>query len=251
MTVSSQEMHRQVATLAFEARFDDGYRYLDLCGECLSQIRKRDLQWIPNDPNPQNGVLVHQEKKINAVFNSERIGVSRNEQEPISVLDAQKVCVSLAEEAEGLYRIVTNILRIPNTTRVGARFNFIAPAESPEDADRFLVNLPRSALCERVLTLTDSELCHAAFRYRIEEEETGYRKTINVYHFSRRKPGVPAPTGLAGDEMSSGVAVDIDTFTRPHGGHFPDVARFVQNAFSRSETLARRLFQWLQLQQGR
>lgn len=230
--------------LVFEARFDDAFRYLDRCGEVLSLLRIHHPNWKPQDPNPQSGLLINHQAKLAMSFNTEKFSINRQVDKTIPPLEAETVLAVLAPEAEKIYSIITETLSIPNTTRVGARFSFFAPSDSLEDAEFFTV---KGVPCQ--FNDTVSEICHgdiysSAYRVRLDDQQTGVRRTIHVASVLQSSEGQPVYTGLKGESITAnaGIVIDIDTFTRPSTGHFSDTQRFITNAYHESLGFTRRIF---------
>jgi hypothetical protein len=184
-------------------------------------------------------------------MDNQRIGVSRlASEQPLEQDAARKIVDHLAVEASLIYGLVTEAFEIPNTIRIGARFSFIAPADTMEDADRFLVSVARCELLSEIEKSTQSQLYSAHVRYNVEEEETGYRRSVFISSL-RLEEGDNPWTGLeSGSQQSKcGVQFDVDTFTRPASGHFSDTKAFILNCYSRSFRQAQTVLHWIGSQQ--
>ena len=235
-----------VSMITCEMRFDDAYRYLDRCGNTISRIRNFDKQWVSTEPNPQTSALVHPGFGLSMSLGTERMNVSKNEDTWVKLGKARDVVENLADQVEPLYEIVTETIDIPNTTRIGVRFVFIAPTNSLEDSERALVMMPQSPLSDFILRMRNADLFGVSTRYRIEEPDTGYRRSINIFPVSRLKVGMQRPMGFSDDVASeTGVSIDIDTYTRPASGHFQDTAMYIKKSFNSSYDIAFKIFEWL------
>ena len=95
-------------------------------------------------------------------------------------MGSDKFVETLAEEAEANYQIVTDALKVTDTTRIGARFRFLAEADSLEDADRFLRQRMISPLSDAVEAATQSKLRDASVVYVVEDLESGRRKRVEI-----------------------------------------------------------------------
>jgi len=236
----------RVSTMTCEIRFDDAYRYLDRCGNTISKIRAFDKHWTPGETNPQNAALIHTKYKLSTSVNTHRMIVSRNEDEWIKLEDARKISDNLGDQTEQICKIVTETIDIPNTTRIGNRFAFIAQTESLEQAERIVAKATQSPLASVITKARNAELYGSTFRYRIEESATGYRRNVQVFAVTRLTAGMPRLMGFKDDEgRKSGVAVDIDTFTRPAEGHFQDTSMYIKKSFNSSSDLAVKILDWL------
>src|SRR5207248_702744 len=114
--------------------------------------------------------LKNEKSELNLIFNNDRIGLSRDPEKPIATLEAEKLIEKeLGTNAEDIYKIIVETIAIPNTTRVGARFDFWAAADSLEDADRFILRASRSDFGEFVCKSANSELYESSIHLRVEE----------------------------------------------------------------------------------
>jgi hypothetical protein len=249
MPVQTQPDALKVAQLVFEARFDEGYRYLDKCGELLVRIRRHSARWVPTTPNPQLAALSNEEHKLILNVNTEHMVLATAEELPSSA--ANKTIEIFGSEAEILYRMAAEALSVPNTTRVGLRCRILAGADSLEEANRFMCRLPGSALREEVLQYTHFQLRNTSVSYTLEDPESGLRRSLNLSSVARVEAGAPPITGLASDQGSGFVLVDIDTFTRPDQGHLNKLNVFIQESYAASRDLAAHVLHWLVKRQAK
>lgn len=249
MAVHTNEASLKVVKLAFEVRYDEGYRYLDHCGETLVRIRRHSKSWVVSSVNPQSGVLKNIHEKLTLTMGSEALTLQTDEEFDTS--KAEKKSEAFGLEAEKLSRIILETIGVSETTRVGFRCLFLAPADSLEDANRFLCNVSASPLRDQVVACTKSELRHADLTYVTEEPEAGIRRRIQLMSAARQEPGTPLPTGLSSDEGSGGVVVDVDTFTRPESGHFTRTNLFIQESYLKARQMSTKLLEWMRQNQRR
>lgn len=244
MAVHAYVERMKLGTLAFEARFKDGYRYLDRCGESIVQIQSHNSSWLPSSVNPMAGALRNEEKNIQLVMNTQ--GLAFNFYKfPINLNGIETFVQSYALEAEAVYHIVVRALKVTETTRVGARFRFQAEADTLEEADRFVCNGVRSPLLDQIETSSRSRLRDAGVVYVVEDPESGYRRRVEIVSQVSQKMGEAPPTGLDREEGTGAVVIDIDTFTRPEQGHFENAGMFIQESFNRSRIIGMETFEWL------
>ncbi|OAI47172.1 hypothetical protein AYO44_09980 [Planctomycetaceae bacterium SCGC AG-212-F19] len=239
----------KVIKLAFEVRYDEGYRYLDHCGETLVRIRRHSKSWVVNSVNPQLGALNNYVEKLTLTIGNE--GFTLQTDEEFDTSKAEKKSEAFGLEAEKLAGIILDTIGVPDTRRVGFRCMFLAPADSLEDANRFMCNVSGSPLLDHLTGSTNSELRIADLTYVTEEPESGIRRRIQLMSVTRLQAGTPLPTGLSSDEGSGGVVADVDTFTRPESGHFTRTNMFIQGSYLKAKKIARQLFEWMRENQQR
>jgi len=243
MAVRAYPEKMKIDILAFEARYKDGYRYLDRCGETLVQIQRHDRSWVVLGVNPQSGQLRNED--LNMLLTITHAGVILQLlKSPIEMTGAEKVVQTFAHEAEAVYEITTGALNVTDTTRVGARFRFLAEADSLEEADRFLRRGMASTLLDKVEEATQSKLRDGSVVYFVEDLESGRRKRLEISSQVHQKPGESPYTGIDPESHTGFVAVDIDTFTRPETGHYQRSNMFIQESYLSARTSGLEIFEW-------
>lgn len=247
MAVHAYEEKIKVSVAAFEVRYEEGYRYLDRSGEALVRIRRHDRSWVVVGMNPQSGQLMNSDKNLVLFFNTDRCNLGVNAE--LDLNGAEGKIERFAKESRAIYEIVTDSIGVTETTRIGIRFRFLAPADNMEEADRFVGRGSRSPLLEEIEKSTRSRLHDAFVAYIVEDAEKGHRMRVEVSSQFKQKAGTPAYTGLGGEEGTGSACVDIDTFTRPESGHFERSDLFIQNNYLRSRTVALELYRWLRQKQ--
>jgi hypothetical protein len=251
---SAMPVHAQLAALkilqvVFEVRYDEGYRYLDRCGETLVRIRKYNPSWIPGSTDPQRSVVTNHEQQLALNIGNESLIVTTIEE--LDSTGMGKKIEVLSKEAESLYKIIVESLNVPNTVRVGLRCRFIAPADTLEEANRFITRAASSPMLDALRTYTKFEPRSASMLYVLEDPESGLRKRIEFSAVARVQVGGPPITGLATDTGSGGIVVDVDSFTRPERGHLSKAGMFIQENYSAARELALHAFEWLKQHQHR
>lgn len=245
MSVHAYDEKIRLSIMAFEARYEDGYRYLDHCGETIVRIRHFKRSWVVGTAVPQGTTMVNAELGLALNFGNERINIAN--QGEVALSEGEKKAEILGNESEALYELVLASIKVPETSRIGIRYRFTAQADSLEEADRFVSRGARSPLLETVLKSARADLRDAAMFYVVEEATSGYRRRIAIESQVAMKAESPIHTGLEREGHAS-VSIDIDTFTRPETGHFQKSNFFIQNNYTRSWAIASEIFQWLRQQ---
>jgi len=186
-------------TAVFEARFGDGFRYLDRCGETVLKIRSYDSQWKVVETVLTKGQMLNYESNLLLTFESEKMIVAPLDWGKTLAKDMRPTVDVLAKHAEMLYTIITSCLEITETVRVGARFAFNAPADTLEEAEAFVLKSNVSEVVSKIADYTKSVPYHVPLTVRLQDDETGYRRAVRITTVTHGKQGDPRPTGLRGD----------------------------------------------------
>ena len=229
--------------VAFEARYEDGYRYLDRCGEILVRVRQHSSAWVMNIVTPNVSQLQNAKNKFNMSFGYERLNVDIPN--GVDLGNAEQVIEEFGRESEVIYGIVMPLIGVADTTRIGVRIRFSAPADNLEEADRFVARGAKSPLLTAVEHATGSNLRDARIAYILEDPNTGVHYRIEIISQLTPAAGEKLPTGLPGDTGTGAVCIDIDTYTRPSSGHFEKVGVHIQTSYLRSWTIAQEILLWL------
>lgn len=233
----------KIIRLIFEARYDEGFRYLDHSGETLVRVRKHNSSWVVNTVDPQRTVLINNKDELACSFNNEAMNVATSKE--LSCAEMDKRLPALAKEADTIYKMTVETLNVPNTTRIGVRCLILAPTDSLEEAHRLVCRVPGSPLREKLVAITKFDLCDVSASYVLEDPESGLRRKIQLSAVAQVEPEKPPLTGLATDDATGGVLVDVDSFSRPDKGHYAEVGMTVQESYSASKNLALSVFDWI------
>lgn len=136
MPVKTKDEYLRVLSMTFEGRYSEGYRYLDRSGELLVRVERHSSLWQVLGVAQQVATLQHEKELFMLNVGTRHVNLSGKNS--CSLKDAEAKVRFLGDEAESLYNITTEVLAVPSTTRMGLRFVFAAPADSVEEADRFV-----------------------------------------------------------------------------------------------------------------
>ncbi len=245
MSVRVNEDGLKITTMVIEARFDDAYRYLDKCGSVISKIRTLDSDWKVQRADPQSGNLTHRKHKLVLNLSLDKMSVGRDADEAIDRQRATAQIDSLAASAGTIYQIVTESFEVPNTTRLGMRFGFLAPADSVDEAHQFLARIPKSPLDVEIEKISGSEIYASTYRNSLEDPQTGIRQHVVIV--AVRLNYDEQTTGFGGEEdrAEGGIVIDLDTYTRPTTGHFVAPERLVKDTYFAAFHRAVQIFDWM------
>jgi hypothetical protein len=229
-----------------QVRFDEAYRYLDKCGEAISRIRAIDRRWVPRDPVPQGADLVLPEKQLSLQLNTSHFTMSAMPKAGTrlpSYLDIENAAEAIASQIDRLLEVVIELFQPPNTTRVGARFSFMAQAESLADCEAFLYRATKGDFQHDVGLAFSSQAYTGSARVNVEDEKTGYRRTVALHTAFLEIPEGERDEGFSDTRASKYfVEIDIDCYTRPTSGHFVGLPMFIRTAYPTAFEGASKLF---------
>jgi hypothetical protein len=247
MSVHANDEKIKVTVAAIDTVFNEGYRYLDRCGETIVRIRHVDPQWEATATNPQSGQLRHSKKNLVLNFNTIRFTMSASDE--WNLIGAESKVEILAKEAYDIYEIINDVVKPGDTIRVGVRFRFAAPADSLDEADRFVTRGARSPLTDEIEKITASSPKRSTSVWVVEDTEKGLNQRVEVATYVLMNPESPIFTGLGSPSGESGAFVDIETFTRPEAGSYDRLDLFVVENFTAVRRIAKGVFQWLRQRQ--
>ena len=174
MPVHTQESSLKVLAMIFEARYDEGFRFLDRAGELLVRIRQQNPSWAVAVIAQKAVSLARQQDRLTLNIGVEKLDVSTTER--LGLAEAEKQAGALGEAAEEFYNLTLDVLKVPRTLRIGTRFVFLAPADNLEEADRFMWRAAASPLFTAVAEKTGSQAVEAQVVYLLDDPKFGYRR---------------------------------------------------------------------------
>lgn len=154
-----------VATV--QIRYAFGHTYLDRCGQTMVDIERMLPEWIPGEVKPTGGNLVNAKDNFSAVFGNDAFTLTA--QNPEDDLDL------FVKHAGVLWKAIRANLGLDELVRLGARFQYLQPRKSVEDAEKGLksaelnVQLPPT-LSDFVLSVRGVVIVleRASHEYRVE-----------------------------------------------------------------------------------
>src|SRR6516162_6441792 len=103
MSVHTREDSLKVVAMIFEARYDEGYRFLDHTGELLVRIRRHHPFWVVVGLAQKVVSVIHREHRLLLNIGVEKLDVSTNEH--ITAAEAEKQARLLGDAAEEFYSL--------------------------------------------------------------------------------------------------------------------------------------------------
>jgi hypothetical protein len=124
----------------FEARYTQGYRYLDRCGDAILVLEKLLAEetgrvWLVNEATPAGARIHCPDLEITVVFDSRRLVVDRH---MITKFDCDFVHL-----ATTILAVLTGRFGLGDIQRFGSRRMKIIPVDSIEDAEKLALKVSK------------------------------------------------------------------------------------------------------------
>jgi hypothetical protein len=244
VAVHTHDSKIKVLPFIFQARYADGYNLLDRSGQLLNHLQREHPRWqIVRAVQPLI-TLRNPESRITANIGLSALDLTSEGNH--SLPDAEKLCRTFGDACEFLYGLVVEQLSLSTTTRVGVRYQFLAPADSLEEADKAMTATLASPYQAAATKALGMDVVDGYTVLVADDRETGLRRRFAVLSFIADVPaGTPEWTGLGNPEGSGGLLVDIDAFTRPATGHYAKCSLFIQEQFLKSRQISSITLKWI------
>lgn len=240
MAIQINQEKIRIHRIVFQARYTEGFRFLNRSGELLLRIRSERPEWQFQADFGQI-MLNHKAERLNARISVDDVNVSFGQ--PIDLKEGQKKVETFAQAADWLYETVVDAILSPRTIRVGIYFQFIAPADSIEECDRLTWKVLESPLQKWVTTATNCKPVEAVGVYFVEDAETGIRRSIHLSSsVFDQPPGAQPPMGFDDVAGNGCLSLESDTYARPNEGHYPKIRMFVQEQYALAKKAALEIF---------
>jgi hypothetical protein len=145
-------------------RFDQGYRYLDRCGEALVRLDDiLDEGWIPTETTPSRGALRNYRLGMSAQFHSELMTVHQSEFISFE---------HFRDQACKIYEILWKTFEVKRIVTPVFRVILQAGFEEVEKADEYVRNMNLCKPDQKVLHLLGGHQSAATFTVCTQEQVT-------------------------------------------------------------------------------
>jgi hypothetical protein len=161
----------------FEARYDQGYRYLDRCGDVMIILEQAlpgvtdNKIWMPEEMLPTGARMKCPDLDLTIVFDTHRLCI---DQSPVD-----KEC-AFEEISRYIWNTLVSKFEIKNATRFGRRKIYILPADSVEGGEKLSVNkAPFHDWLTGVSTDLKPRKCEVSTTLENEDRSKGTRFSID------------------------------------------------------------------------
>ncbi|MBF0590489.1 MAG: hypothetical protein HQL02_00230 [Nitrospirae bacterium] len=189
--------------IVFEVRYPHRYLYLDNCGKILKEISEHLKDIGQADMSINSASINFPKKKLSVAFSPELI--------VIQIMYSKDVKM-LGEYSNLIVNTICRLLEINVFSRIGNRFQFIKPTNSPDDFSKIfaknkLINIPGE-----VINKLGSKVKDQAVKFTIDKDENfGYN--FRFAYTKRDYPHINIKDFDTSKFISEGIFFDIDIFT--------------------------------------
>lgn len=157
----------------FEARFEQGYRYLDRCGDAMLILEdllneETKLLWFPEEMAPSGARLICPDLEITLVFDTQHLVV---DQSPVSQIE-----FDFTQLADSSLAVLKGRFGLGKMKRFGSRRIKLLPADSIEDAERMSVlHAPLDGSCSAWSSEFNPNSHHVTSTFELPDHSKGIR----------------------------------------------------------------------------
>ena len=197
--------------LVFELRYKYGFTYLDQCGRTVNKIMREQPEWILRSdvPNPQNAPLISIRNTCSFNFSALKLSFDLEMPlggEPLAERDVAEFTV----QVDSVSAIVIDYLGLKDFTRIGLRVWYLFPADSEEDAEKWLQELGCCSISDELLSAFGGEMKGTGVTVSVSGEDRKFRVAFNGVE---RQANVDLGEGILNIRASS-LSKDQDKFLR-------------------------------------
>lgn len=117
--------------IVFEARYNQGYRYLDRCGETMIELENKAKGWIAGEAVPISGQMANDAENMFFTFNSSKLDISQH----YADISNYKNFIDYLYK---FFDITRKNLGLKEYSRFGLRYWFLYPVDSAETGRKLL-----------------------------------------------------------------------------------------------------------------
>jgi hypothetical protein len=150
----------------FELKYDEGLLYWDKMGEILQTIKKEFPEWDFEQVSPDGTKLVNNQRNMALIYDYNRTRIVQDEVENLNQF--KKVVSEIAP-------LILNKIQVKMINRIGNRFHYLYPLESPIHGKDFISKCPLVNIPGEKLSLFGKNPQKRFFVVLLEEENMSYR----------------------------------------------------------------------------
>lgn len=167
---SDAVLHR----LVFELRYNDGFVYLDRCGQTLNSLLREFPEWECAKADPSSGQLVHRKTNRSFTFGTAKLDLAQTQSPDVVTIGPPQEFGNLCD---GLATIVTEELGLCSFSRIGVRAWHLLGAKTREEADNAILGLGFLNQ-DRMVSAVGGKPTAGSFSLTLEREHAFWRVAV-------------------------------------------------------------------------
>lgn len=189
----------------FEVRYEHGFLYWDNCGKALAEFLGRFPKFEIRNVSVSTTQSDWWEEGMTIEFSHARANVTQDY--PGNLNKFKDVCDSLC-------RVVQTHLNVKAFTRVGARFIYVFPIKTKEEAKEAVTRISVISIDPEKIHPFGKDVVERQLTLRVEDDDRGY--TVRVANVTREFKGkLPKPFSVQTDRFHRHVVqFDVDSYTK-------------------------------------
>ena len=161
--------------IVFEARYKQGYRYFDRCGETLIEIENKLKGWVAKDITLSSGQMENTEEKMFFNFNPFKLDLCQND---VKDRDHQK----FIKDSKIFFNIVSKNLGLKEYLRFGLRYWFLYPLNSVNQGRDILSKSHVFSNNKEFEEMFGKKIKDRSIVIVLEDEKSGHRIALSIVH---------------------------------------------------------------------
>jgi len=161
--------------IVFEARYFQGYRYLDRCGEVMIEIENQLKGWLAKDVSPVVGRMVYPKENMVFNFSSLKLDLAQYQVKDFKYDNFLKF-------SKETFSIVSKNLGIKEYVRFGLRHWLLYPVDSMNKGREILSKCKTYSINSELEKMFNGKIKDSSIVIVVEKEDSGHRIALSLVH---------------------------------------------------------------------
>lgn len=159
--------------IVFEARYKQGYRYFDRCGETMIEIEDKIEGWSAEGISEATARMKNEEERMFFNFGSSKLDLAQYGTKDLD-------CKNFFSDLKNFFNIVSRDLGIKEYLRFGLRYWFLYPIDSPDEGRRILSRCKTFSINKDIEELFGKKITDTSITIMLEQEQKGHRISLSM-----------------------------------------------------------------------
>jgi len=190
--------------VVFEAKYKQGYRYLDRCGETLIEIENLDEGWTASEVSPTRGKMLNESKNLLLNFNSEKMDIVQNNVKNRDIEEFMR-------QSTNIFNIISKNLGVNEFYRFGLRFWYLYPLDEAKKGRELLEKCKIYSVNRKELEgMFCKKIKDTSIAIVMEDDNIGNRISLSLVF--RKGASDNIKKSRRGDSPDIALLIDIDNY---------------------------------------